>query len=88
VGWSAVSLALFVLEGCGPTKVQQLAECKISNEGLPGMLEIQDHLDKCMSAAGYSLVEAKVGQTARSDTERIYFADWGQARFMQECYTR
>lgn len=78
--------ALCALTACGPSKDQSLATCKLSGERLRGEAELEIHLANCMTVAGYSFIEAKVGESARTPEERECFSDWDQAHFKAICY--
>lgn len=85
---SALGL-LFALSACGSSKEQELAECKLSGEHTPGgQIGMEIHLANCMTVAGYTLIEAKVGQPATTPIEKECFADWDAAHFMPQCYRR
>lgn len=85
---SALGL-LFALSACGSTKEQELARCKLSGEHTPGgQIGMETHLANCMTAAGFTLIESKVGESATTPIEKECFADWDGAHFMPQCYRR
>lgn len=89
----AALITLALMSGCSlpPSKDRVLAQCKVSGEALYAArpndeIAQESHLTNCMLASGYSLVEAKAGQKARTNTERLCFASWDQAHWIADCY--